>query len=152
MPGPAPMPIERKRKLGNPGQRKLPSMTVLPTQTVDLIRPDSLGPEGSSFWDRAVEFCGSWLRSGDAALLTLTAEALDRRAYFLSVLANDGWHVVTDKGYPYKHPLVGPLADLELQIGRWLGQLGMTPADRTRLGVAEVKAVSKLEALRAKAR
>lgn len=152
MPGPAPMPLERRKRLGNPAQRKLPVVVGLPAVPGAFVRPDSLGAAGTEFWDRATEFCASWLRSSDVALLTMTAEALDRRAYFLSVLANDGWHVVTDKGYPYKHPLVGPLAELELQIGRWLGQLGMTPTDRTRLGVAEVKAVSKLEELRNRAK
>jgi hypothetical protein len=40
------------------------------------------------------------------------------------------------------------LRELDRQIVSNLSLLGFTPSDRSRLGVAEVKAVSKLEALR----
>ena len=151
MPGPPPKPVERKRRLGNPGQKPLPAkIHVLPTLQ-QLEPPETLGADGLAFWQAAMRTCGYWLADSDQALLRMTAEAFDRRAFLLSVLASEGWHVVTDKGYPYKHPLVAPLADLEAQIGKWLGQLGMTPTDRTRMGVAEVQAVSKLEAIQARA-
>jgi hypothetical protein len=40
--------------------------------------------------------------------------------------------------------------ELEKSIASNLGLLGFTPSDRTRLGLAEVKARSKLEALQDK--
>jgi hypothetical protein len=40
--------------------------------------------------------------------------------------------------------------ELEKSISSNLGLLGFTPSDRTRLGLAEVKARSKLEALQDK--
>jgi hypothetical protein len=39
------------------------------------------------------------------------------------------------------------LHDLEKMISSNLSMLGFTPTDRTRLGIAEVKAASKLEEL-----
>jgi hypothetical protein len=42
------------------------------------------------------------------------------------------------------------LRELEKNIVNNLSLLGFTPADRSRMGVAEVKARSKLEELRAK--
>jgi hypothetical protein len=42
------------------------------------------------------------------------------------------------------------LRDLERQLVANLSLLGFTPTDRSRLGVAEVKRVSKIEELRAR--
>jgi hypothetical protein len=42
------------------------------------------------------------------------------------------------------------LHDLENMISSNMGKLGLTPADRTKLGYAEVKARSKLEELQEK--
>jgi hypothetical protein len=42
------------------------------------------------------------------------------------------------------------LHDLEVMISNNMGKLGLTPADRTKLGYAEVKARSKLEQLQDK--
>ena len=44
------------------------------------------------------------------------------------------------------------LRSIDDQIKSMLSALGFTPADRTRMGVAEVRAVSKLEQLQARAR
>mgnify|MGYP007071578131 CR=1 FL=1 len=144
------VPVERKRALGNPGKRALPdsSRVVALAPVVDVV-PDSLGVEGRRFWVSAVEAGRPWLAESDQHLLLLTAQAFDRRAFFLSQLAEQGWSIVTDKGYPYKNPLVQALADLEKQIGSWLSLLGLTPSDRSKLGVAEVKAQSKLEEMQA---
>jgi hypothetical protein len=46
--------------------------------------------------------------------------------------------------------LVRQLHDLEVMISNNMGKLGLTPADRTKLGYAEVKARSKLEELQEK--
>jgi hypothetical protein len=46
--------------------------------------------------------------------------------------------------------LVRQLHDLEVMISNNMGKLGLTPADRTKLGYAEVKARSKLEQLQEK--
>ena len=150
MSGPPPKPVERKRALGNPGKRKLPeSAKVLHLAPAVAQAPSDLGTEGKQAWDWITSTAGGWLADSDRPTLRLLAEAYDRRAYMLRVLADEGWSVMTEKGYPYKHPLVSSLADLEKQMTSWLSLLGLTPADRSRLGVAEVKAASTLEKLRA---
>ena len=51
----------------------------------------------------------------------------------------------TDKGYAYANPLFGMLSTIETEIFKLLCQLGLTPVDRSKMGVAEVKARTKLE-------
>jgi hypothetical protein len=69
----------------------------------------------------------------------MTCEQLDRREEIrLLILETQDWHL-------YKQ-----LNDLERLITSNLGLLGFTPSDRTRLGLAEVKAQSKLEELMAR--
>ena len=74
---------------------------------------------------------------------------MDRRAEYVARLANDGYVLFTDRGYAYQHPIAGMLTALEAQITKWLSLLGLTPSDRGRLGVAEVRAQSALERIRA---
>ncbi len=153
MGGPAPIPLERKRQLGNPGKRAIPSREAtlsLSALTEDDL-PSALKDTGRSFWLQSVQVAGGWISGSDSQLLLMTAEALDRRDQIVETLNNEGWSIVTDKGYPYKHPLAGLLVDLEKQIGQWLAQLGLNPTDRSRLGVAEVKPKGTLEVLRERA-
>jgi len=66
----------------------------------------------------------------------MTCEQLDRREDIRSEIAETkDWHL-------YKQ-----LNDLERLISSNLGLLGFTPSDRTRLGLAEVKRMSKFEEL-----
>ena len=48
---------------------------------------------------------------------------------------------------PTDKNLLMRLAELEKQIASNLGMLGFTPTDRSRLGLAEIKAKSKLQEL-----
>jgi P27 family predicted phage terminase small subunit len=113
--------------------------------------PSTLRDTGRAFWLQSVQVASGWISGSDSQLLLMTAEALDRRDQIVETLNNEGWSIVTDKGYPYKHPLAGLLVDLEKQIGQWLAQLGFNPTDRSRLGVAEVKPKGTLELLRERA-
>jgi hypothetical protein len=51
---------------------------------------------------------------------------------------------------PENWRIMRQLHDLEVMISNNMGRLGLTPADRTKLGYAEVKARSKLEQLQDK--
>jgi hypothetical protein len=95
---------------------------------------------GQQLWDSAMLTGQAWIaRNSDTHLLMMTCEQLDRREQirFLILETND-WH------------LFKQLNDLERLITSNLGLLGFTPSDRTRLGLAEVKAKSKLEELMAR--
>jgi len=148
MPGPPPKPIERKRKAGNPGHQKLPALaSVITLPPAESERPPHLSEAGGALWDGATAMATGWIAPSDLPLLLMLCEAVDRRAEYLAQLANDNPVLYTDKGYAYAHPLVGMVNSLEAQITKWFSLLGFSPADRTRLGLAEVKRVSKLDAL-----
>ena len=153
--GRPPVPIERKRKLGNPGKRALPvPLAALPPVASRTISdpPANLGEAGSAIWRRVAEYAVSWVGNSDLEALRLLAEAADRRAELVARLADDGWVLFTDKGYAYSHPAAGMLATTETEMRKWMSVLGLTPADRSKLGVAEVKARSALEELAIKRR
>ena len=67
----------------------------------------------------------------------MTAEQLDRRETLRDALVEE----------PTENAVLMRLGELEKSIASNLGLLGFTPSDRTRLGLAEVKAQSKLEQL-----
>jgi hypothetical protein len=77
--------------------------------------------------------------STDLDLLLIVCEQLDERAKLRTKVWNDG-RLDERKA----------LRSLEKQIVENLSLLGFTPTDRSRLGIAEVKKLSKLEALREK--
>lgn len=147
MPGPPPIPNERKRRLGNPGKQKLPAASnVIALPAVEETAPPQLGPTGRAVWELVAEQC-KWLAESDRPALVMLCEKFDRRQDFMVRLESSDPVLYTDKGYAYANPLVGMLSTLETDLARILSALGLTPADRTRLGVAEVKAQSNLEKL-----
>jgi len=141
MPNP-PKPAEQKRKLGNPGKRAMPKeseVMALPSGYVDPPRP--LEFAGQQLWDAAFKHGGTWISSNtDVPLLTLTCEQLDRREELRSAIAENG----------LDRQLIMSINETEKLISSNLGLLGFSPADRTRLGLAEVKTQSKLQELMAK--
>lgn len=139
-----PKPIEVKRKLGNPGQRALPdsSETILIEPISDLPEPHrQLFDAGLELWNRTWSMGQLWISpKTDIELLLMTCEMLDERVRLRAYVWNnpDAWRERK------------ALRELEKNITNSLSLLGFTPTDRSRLGVAEVKAKSKLEELRAK--
>lgn len=144
MPNP-PKPVERKRRTGNPGKKALPalaSVSLLPgaAGVPEPLRP--LGPEGQRLWARVWSGGAVWLSPGsDIELVQMLCEAMDERLALRDVvLAGSGeWR---DRV---------ALRNLDDQVKSMLSALGFTPVDRTRMGVAEVRQQSKLDALRSRA-
>lgn len=138
--GRPPKPTEVKRRTGNPGGRKLPDATVvelLPAvdQTPEPARP--LSTAGRELWERAWRSGRAWLADTDTELLLITCEQLDERQVLRDrVLALGDWRERAG------------LRALDKEIAANLAMLGFSPVDRTRLGVAEVKAQSALEEVR----
>jgi len=79
------------------------------------------------------------MAQADRETLQLLCEATDRRAELLEAVRSMGWVLYTDKGYAYANPAAGQLSALEAQMTKWLSVLALTPVDRARLGVAEVR-------------
>jgi P27 family predicted phage terminase small subunit len=108
--------------------------------------PVQLGPAGKAVWELVTDQC-KWLAESDRPTLVMLCEKFDRRQDFMARLESSDPVLFTDKGYAYANPLVGMLSTLEQELTKLLSVLGLTPTDRARLGVAEVKKETALEAL-----
>lgn len=141
--GRPPKPIEQKRLLGNPGRRPLPdenSIVLLPA--IDRVPepPRPLLKYGQDLWDRIWSLGATWVSDKtDLELLVMTCEMVDER-----------WNLRVKVMQTDDPKLRRGLRELDRQILSSLSLLGFTPSDRARLGVAEVKARSKLEELMAR--
>ena len=138
MPNPA-KPIEMKRKLGNPGKRAMPGEGTLMQVEGGYREPlRPLGEAGMQLWDEVFEVGGLWIsQKTDTQLLQMVCELLDRREVLREEFLAD----------PTDRKINMSLLETEKLIQSSLSLLGFTPADRSKLGLAEVKAKSKLEEL-----
>ena len=143
----APTPIEKKRQLGNPGKRALPDISSTHAIAPLALPPETLGEAGLEKWHTIHSAC-PWLGESDRESLVLYCEKADRHAEMVEKLQNTDYVLLTDKGYSYANPLVGMISTIETEMAKLQSLLGLTPADRSRLGLAEVKAASTLEKLR----
>lgn len=130
--GRPPKPVEQKRRTGNPGGRPLPKADVvaLPLAFAAPEPHRPLGSVGRDVWDRTWRACGAWLRTeSDAEQVLIVAELSDERHRLrVHVLQNpDDWR--TRKA----------LRELEKLLQAGMSTLGMTPVDRSRMGVGEVR-------------
>ncbi len=134
-------PVELKRALGNPGQRKLPDPTSTAEVQGGYVAPlRELEEAGMQLWEDTYRYA-PWIARTDAPLLQVLCEQFDRREKMRLMMAGagmDDWHMFKQ------------LNDIETAIVSNLGKLGFSPDSRSRLGLAEVKAQSKLEELLAR--
>lgn len=132
-------PVEMKRQLGNLGRRPLPDAASMIPLEAGRVEPSvELGPSGMRLWDSVFEHGGLWVSGRtDVHLLTLVCQQLDRRDVLMESFDLD----------PTDRKIVMSLNETEKLIASNLGLLGFTPSDRARLGLAEVRAKSKLEEL-----
>ena len=140
--GRPPVPNEIKRKRGTARPDRVPKrgeVVALPAADGAPDYPADLGLEGRRLWDRSWQAGIAWISPHS----DLTAvEHACRLADDLAV-ARKRYRATTD-------PADGRMvATLSRELASALASLGFDPASRTRLGVAEVTRVSKLEALRA---
>jgi hypothetical protein len=133
-------PLEQKRALGNPGKRKLPDVNGTVSLRAGFVEPHQpLDWAGLLLWNRVFGVGQTWISpQSDVELLLLTCKQLDRqivleRAFFEKP---DDFHIHRQ------------LLDLESAIVNNLGKLGLTVDARSKLGLAEIKAESKMEQLR----
>ena len=148
--GRPPKPIELKRRLGNPGKRPLPE----PITSIRPFEVEALSDDGPKTGLELVEAlmaagAGEWISEVDAlTTLRLVKDAWDERAVLKAIIAREG-HTQEVDGRIWARPEVGMLRELEKRLTTWLGLLGLNPADRGRLGLAQVQAkATGLAALR----
>jgi hypothetical protein len=92
---------------------------------------------GQEVWDKVWEAGVNWISPNtDMELLLMTCEMVDER-----------WNLRIKVMQTDDPKMRKGLRDLDKQLVTNLSLMGFTPSDRSRLGVAEVKAQSKLEEL-----
>lgn len=155
--GRPPKPLEQKRATGNPGKRTLPdknetaALLALPTRSPI---PAHLQEDGAGLYAMVLAACDGWLAQSDQFILLSLADAADRRVRLLEQLRNEGEVLyksgpkIGDAPIAYAHPAAATLASLEKQMQGWASDLALNPVARSKLGLAEVKTVSKLDQLR----
>ena len=143
----APTPTEKKRQLGNPGKRALPDITSTHAIAPLALPPADLEGAGLEAWHE-IHSAAPWLGESDRETLALYCQKKQRRDQIWEELKNAKFVCTSEKGFQYPNPLVGMLSTIETDMTKLLSLIGLTPADRARLGLAEVKAASTLEKLR----
>jgi P27 family predicted phage terminase small subunit len=144
--GPPPKPNEVKRRNGNPGKKKLPVLANVIALPQISSAPIHLSDTGRKLWLEISEMA-PWIATTDGKLLIELCEKMDKKYELREKLAATDYVLYTDKGYAYANPLFSMLNTVEGDIVKLLSLLGLTPADRSKLGVAEVKVRGKLEEL-----
>lgn len=135
--GPAPKPVELKELQGNPGKRALPASLAVIT---NLASPEDLPDltSGDDMLRHVLDNGGSeWIAPSDVTAHTA------RLLWDDWLLARETWR----EGGSLKDYMA-----ITQELHRCLGKLGLTPTDRGALGLARVKAKSKLEDMREKRR
>jgi len=132
--GRRPKPAEQKRRLGNPGKRKLPGkdaeVIVLPFREIPEPHRPIATAYGRRMWDAVWMAGASWLKlSMDGEIVLMACEAIDERVQLRNqVMLNPAsWR--ERRG----------LRELDKQIASLLGQIGFAPSDRANLGIGEQK-------------
>lgn len=133
-------PLEVKRALGNPGRRPLPDVAETVSLSAGRVEPHQpLDWAGLLLWNRVFNVGQTWVSpQSDVELLLLTCKQLDRQVVLEQKFVEkpDDYHVHRQ------------LLDLEAAIVKNLGLLGLTVDARSKLGLAEIKAETKMEQLR----
>lgn len=135
--GPAPKPAEQKRRLGNLSQHPireplhLIEPAVLNGSVPEPLRP--LGLAGRQAWDHIFTAGAPWISTTDLLMVQQLTELIDehqmvRMKVFERPDHRDTWRNQIQ------------LRKLDDRIINALRHLGLTPAERSRLGVAEVRA------------
>lgn len=128
MPNPG-KPIEVKRRNGNPGKRKLPqpsqlaAVPAIPAKAYELSVAEAL--------DHVLDMGVHWIAESDMPIVSLLREAVEDYAEL--------------RADPRSSP--NQVREAREQIASFLSKLGFDPTSRSRLGLAEVRAASKLEQL-----
>jgi len=139
-------PNEVKRRNGNPGKRPLPD----PNKVIALPKlsepPAYLSKSAKQTWVEIIQ-TAPWVATTDGRALQELCEKTELKKELQEKLRKSDYVLYTDKGYAYANPLFGMLSTTTTEIVKLLSMLGLTPVDRTKMGVAEVKVRSKIEEL-----
>lgn len=147
-------PVERQRALGNPGHRTMP---VAPNVGEGLNGspdvpeiPETLMDPGRELWVQVWTAGRQWLAvEVDRLTISLLCEAFDEYSEMRDLLRSGEVPRIytTSNGTLVTHPYVSQMKELRAQMTAWMSSLGFSPADRARLGLAEVRVRDELDEL-----
>jgi P27 family predicted phage terminase small subunit len=150
--GRPPKPVEVKRALGNPSKRPLP-IAPMPNQGLPAAEgipaAPVLGIDGQLLWQQVWKAGRHLSPDADYHIVTLLCQSHDeaediRRAIAIGEVPR--FYKLPNGSY-VSHPLVVQLKDIRTQSTAWLAALGFSPADRARLGLAEVRQSDAMDEL-----
>ena len=150
MSGPAKTPNEIKARRGTlkPSRAVVVQIQNSLPRASELGVPDGLGPIATEAWERIVQYAGAWIAVSDRDSLTMLVKDIELLANLEARVSVDGPVLYTDKGYAYAHPAMGMRHSTEESIRKWMNHLGLTPADRAKLGIAMVESQSTVDKYR----
>jgi hypothetical protein len=138
-PGRPPIPTERKRALGTLREDRTP-----PGESYELVQPNSppeppegLEGKGLIFWLQVFEQARWISHQTDTKLVEIACEEIQEREVLRQLVMEN----------PLNTKLRAALRALDKSLVSNLALMGFTPADRSRLGFAEVKTEGKLAEL-----
>lgn len=143
--GPAPEPLAEKARRG--AEIRKPIRAVIPLEPVVLPVTADPTPGDDLVAGILAGPAARWISQPDQmGILALLREAWNERYALKAAIAS----VPVEEWALRGHQPAGitRLGVVEKQITEWLSQLGLTPVDRSRLGIMEVQAKSRLEDLR----
>lgn len=144
------VPTEVKRRRGTLRPDRVPGDLVpVGRVSLDVPPPASLKGVGQVAWRQILQNT-TWIARSDLTALQTVCELIDRHSRLLKKFETEDELLYTSTGYAYSNPLIVALDKVEAQLAKWMSLLGLTPSDRSRLGVAEVAQASTLEKLAAR--
>lgn len=133
-------------------------MAIVPISQTEP--PQDLKDDGRALWTEVIAHA-RWLGRTDLFSLLTLCRLEDQKAAMTAVVVRDGYTLKEPLFTPkadvmgdrvVAHPLLKEIRGIQKQQDVIAAALGLSPTARSRLGVAEVKAASKLEELQAKQR
>jgi P27 family predicted phage terminase small subunit len=147
-------PVEQKRAAGNPGKRALPA-APLPNEGLTAsegipVPPADLTEDGLACWNHTWESCRTWLSpESDRTIITLFCHVYGEHEEIRKrLLSGEYERVYThSNGAVVTSPWVTQLKELRVQLSSWIAAIGLSPSDRSRLGLSEVRVRDEMDEL-----
>ena len=133
--GRPPKPVEQHRRTGTFNAAKHNRGALVAVEAVDQA-PHEKSP--ADLFTEIMDAGSAWFARTDGIQLSMLRESLEERARLVPVAESS-----TEARKQ--------LRELNREIADWLTALGFNPTARARLGLAEVKAASTIDRMRAKA-
>ena len=150
MPGPAAEPTKITMLRGNPSKKRIVRESEEASGAPNC--PTWLTREAKAEWKRivpALEAIGV-LKTVDRGGLAAYCQSWADYHQACRALQAEGWTELTPKGFPVKNPMVTIMNEARKALLQWSGQLGLSPAARTRLAVRSEEQRDEFEAFAAK--